>query len=156
MGCAKHADNPLIHKPTHCYAIIWAVNGGGEKISSLNAISVCSLSLYVCLSSLLDFTYFPHNSGSHFIFFFLLFYTPWVVNFISVSLPSPLPLLHRGHCAACECDWFGRLAGVWPGLTHLLPGGLLSVPSQLTLRCVCVFWKHTCNWDRISWALILN
>lgn len=91
MGCAKHADNPLIHKPTHCYAIIWAVNGGGEKISSLNAISVCSLSLYVCLSSLLDFTYFPHNSGSHFIFFpfFFTLHELWTL-FLSHSLHPSL------------------------------------------------------------------
>ncbi len=89
MGCAKQADNPLIHKPTHCHAIGWAVDGGGEEISSLIAISVClcSFSLYVCFSSLLDFTYFPHNSVSEFIFFSFLSPTPWVLTFrLSYSL----------------------------------------------------------------------
>lgn len=83
MGFAKQADNPLIHKPTHCHAISRAVDGGGKEISSLNAISVglCSLSLSVCLSSLLDFTYFPHKSVPQFVFFPLLSPTPWVVTF---------------------------------------------------------------------------
>lgn len=43
MGCAKHANNPLIHKLPHCYAIIWAVEGGSGKMSSLSA-SVSHLS----------------------------------------------------------------------------------------------------------------
>lgn len=29
VRCAKHADNPLIHKPTHCHAISGTVDGGG-------------------------------------------------------------------------------------------------------------------------------
>lgn len=31
MCCAKHADNPLIHKPTQCHAISSTVDGGGGK-----------------------------------------------------------------------------------------------------------------------------
>lgn len=132
MCCAKHADNPLIHKPTHCHAISGTVDGGGGE--KKNAISLLLVS--VSLSFLfLDMTYFCFPHTQHFLPTF-----PFSVNFffLSYSLHSP-PLLYRGHCATCECYWFGRLAGVWPGVAHLLPGGLLSVPSQLSLRCVyCV------------------
>lgn len=36
MCCAKHADNPLIHKPTHCHAISDAVDGGGREKNECN------------------------------------------------------------------------------------------------------------------------
>lgn len=75
------------------------------------------------------------------------------VNFLSA--PHSPRLLYRGHCATCECYWFGRLAGVWPGVTHLLPGGLLSVPSQLTLRCVYVCFESVHRMD-FSDRLILS
>lgn len=54
MGCAKQADNPLIHKPTHCHAISRVVDGGGEDTSSVFAISVC-----LCCSSIPAF--FPFS-----------------------------------------------------------------------------------------------
>lgn len=38
MCCAKHADNPLIHKPTHCHGISDAMDGGGRE--KMNAISL--------------------------------------------------------------------------------------------------------------------
>lgn len=66
MGCAKQADNPLIHKPPHCHAISRVVDGGGEDISSVYAISVCCSSIPAYRSFFLDFPSFPHDADSHF------------------------------------------------------------------------------------------
>lgn len=108
MACAKQVDNPLIHKPTHCHAVSVAAEEGKWRRS------LCSLS------------YLPNDSVSESSFLYLL---PLCKLYLSLSL-------WRGDCAACECNWFGCLAGVWPGLTHLLPGGLLQIPSKLSLRFV--------------------
>lgn len=114
-------------------------------------VRLCSSSPRVTLSSRLDFTPRPPNiTGAHFLFPFFSLLLQVVNFFFSFSLNSLHPTLplHRGHCAACECYWFGRLQGVWPGLTHLLPGRFLSVPAQLTLRCVRVhvfcIWGCVC------------
>lgn len=88
MGSAKQADNPLIHKPTRCHAISRVVDGGGEEISSMNAISV-HLQL-VSLWLPLSFTYFSHGSVSQFSlsFLFSFFSHSGSCNFLPPRLPS--------------------------------------------------------------------
>lgn len=132
MCCAKHADNPLIHKPTHCHAISGTVDGGGGGKNGCHFTATC-----------LSKSVFPFPGYDIFLFSPYTTFPPYFsllceLFFLSYSLRSP-PFLYRGHRATCECYWFGRLAGVWPGVAHLLPGGLLSVPSQLALRCVYVW-----------------
>lgn len=141
-----------------------AVNGGGwrkgwwekKELSECHfrfrSVSVARLSMSLSPPYFTSHGFFPpYYCRSLLVFpFFLLV---WVANFFfsfppSVNSLHPTLPLHRGDCAACECYWFGRLAGVWPGLTHLLPGRFLSVPPQLTLRCVhahmlCI-WESVC------------
>lgn len=39
----------------------------------------------------------------------------------------------RRYCAVSQCHRPGSLPGVWPGVNHLLPGGVLTVPDQRPL-----------------------
>lgn len=84
MCCAKHADNPLIHKPTHCHAISGTVDGGGG--GEMDAISLQLVSLHLSFF-FLDMTYFC--------FLFSSYTTPpppFSVNFSFSRTPS-IPLL---------------------------------------------------------------
>lgn len=93
---AKHADNPLIHKPTHCHAISGTVDGGGgEKIEFHFSATFLSKSV------------FPFPGYDIFLFSPYSTFSPHLpllceLFFLSYSLHSP-PLLCRGHCATREC-----------------------------------------------------
>lgn len=160
--CAKHADNPLIHKPTHCHAISATVDGGGGE--KMNAISLLLVSLSLS---------FLFQDMTYFCFPILNMFSPlssslW--TFLSALLP-PLP----------SSSLQGPLCYLWMPLIWTPRGSLARRPSSTPWRaplssvltraqvCVCVCWEsihgihffryphvQSIEWQSLSQALFSN
>lgn len=137
--CAKHADNPLIHKPTHCHAISGTVDGGGGgKMNSISLLLV-SLSLSFLFLDMASFC-FPHTQ--HFLPTFL-----FSVNFSFCLTPS-IPLLFSTGATVLLVNATDLDASREFGQASLIYS--LEGSSQFRLNsrsgvCMCVFWKYAWN-----------
>lgn len=161
--CAKHADNPLIHKPTHCHAISATVDGGGGEKNECHFTAAC-LSKFVFPFPGYDIFLFSHTQ--HVLPTFL-----FSVNF-SFCLTPPTPLLFSTGATVLLVNATDLDASREFGQASLIYS--LEGSSQFRLNsrsgvCVCVCWEsihgihffryphvQSIEWQSLSQALFSN